>query len=131
MSSIRIRVVLFILISGLIPLFLVGWFIHGYASEMLVKQHSSDLTNLAKSQAHILESHISHITEDAELLAKNDGVRTYLSELASGDVSDVSFAYAGRAVAQLQDIRWGDIHHVMICDTSGRVVISPPPRLME
>jgi diguanylate cyclase (GGDEF)-like protein len=126
--SIRIRVVLFILISGLIPMFFVGWFIHDYASETLVRQHSVDLSNLAASQSEILESHINHIVEDAELLAMNNELRSFMIAYQSGNSTDELYTCAGRVMAQMQDARWGDIHHVMLTDLSGQVIMNPPVR---
>lgn len=124
--SIRIRVVLFILISGLIPLSLVGWAIHRYASATLVQQHAADLSNLSASQAEILESHIKHIVEDTELLAMNDALRSYMHQHNSGGVDNASLVAAGRALAQVQDRRWGDTHHIMLCDLDGTVILNAP-----
>lgn len=121
--------VLFILISGLIPLFLVGWFIHRQASATLADQHSRDLANLAASQSEVLESHIKHIVDDAELLAINRDVRAYMDARERGEVSDPLLFRAGEVIAQLQDARWGDIHHVMLCDPDGSVVLNPPVKM--
>ena len=118
--------VLFILISGMIPLSLVGWFIHRYASATLVQQHAADLSNLSASQAAILESHIQHMVKDVELLAMNDSLRSFTQQHNEGNADDAVLLGAGRAMAQMQDKRWGDMHHIMLCDPEGTVILNAP-----
>lgn len=123
--SIRVRVVLFILLSGLLPLFIVGWIINRHASDMLVKQHLVNFRNLAQAHTEILESHIGHLVEKAEILAKDEDIRSFFTA-DDTELSNEQYRRAGTALALTQESSWGDTHHFMLVGLDGLVRMSPP-----
>lgn len=124
-GSLRVRVVLFILISGMIPLTIAFGLVHHFSTTTLVLQHREDLANLAKARSEILDNHIEHIVSKLELLAEDAGVRAYASNHKGDLAEDIDFWRAGVAMAKAQSKLWGDAHHVFLSDLSGDVIMNP------
>lgn len=123
------RVVLFILLSGLIPMFFVGWIINRQASDMLSEEHAEIVRNIAQSRIEALESHIGHLVEKAELLAKDEDVRWFFTANDTANDTEIINEHdrrAGVALALAQESSWGDAHHIMLVDLDGTVRLSPP-----
>ncbi len=132
LHSIKVQIILVLALLGIVPL--AGFAIYSTAiqyktDEAAARNHLKTAANIKQETLHTFHEGI----RDADMaLATNKAVRKTLIELRDKGITTDSehhpddYEHAVAAIRNYQEASWGRLHHIMVADINGIVVISPP-----
>ena len=132
LHSIRVQIILILAVLSLLPL--AGFAL--YSTSMQYKTDEEASLNHLKTAAQVkqetLHTFQEGIRDSDKSIAINTFVRNTLltlqqkNEDEESDKEPADYKQAVASVRNFQESSWGHLHHVMVADRNGKVVISPP-----
>lgn len=130
MGSFRLKLTLFFLVCALTPL-IIWWLFSSYQEKAFItSQINQQLETLTEIKHAKLQEHLERLADNAEALANNANLQSFLANAGTaeieGDETDSAKTEAYNLLRNYQESQWGVTHHIMVTDTDGTVVLSPP-----
>jgi len=123
-SSIFIKLTIAFIVGSGVPLALVIGATYEESAQTKTNEIKDHLTELAIGRDAVLTEHIANLEHLATAIAHDPGVIDTLESAGDSNTSSPSTLVSKQMIHELQEAYWGDIHHILIVDTSGLVVAS-------
>lgn len=126
-NSIKIKLIVMLVIAGAVPMIGAMLLINQRSMDSLISSTQQELIVGAAECEQMLNEHIETFLVDAQFIASLPAVRDFAESSNRGlDIDDQTFEEAGKELAVFQRMHWGRSHHILLTDTSGRVVLNAP-----
>ncbi|MBF0350504.1 MAG: methyl-accepting chemotaxis protein [SAR324 cluster bacterium] len=117
---------LFFLIAGLILILVPGT----YNTISTIEQTEANLLQHIQSIAQLkqtsLDDHLQTILKNLGALSRNPAVIAYLDTPDLARDQEPYQKTTFNSVLHYQESFWGELHHVFLADTNGKIILSPP-----
>ena len=125
--SIKSRLLIMFILGGAVPMLLAMWLMSQSYQRSHLESEQTRILQIATAREHLLEDHFSTLTHLGEYLAILPCFESFLDAHLSGDqIDDDLYLDAGRELSAFQTKNWGQLHHVMLTDRDGRVILNAP-----
>ncbi|MBF0369032.1 MAG: methyl-accepting chemotaxis protein [Magnetococcales bacterium] len=127
--TIRQKFILFFICAAFLPLVVFGAYNILSSSDRMEEDIKSQLNTLAKIKQKTLQDYLDNTQGVLASFSKSPELHNMLREYKSlGKEAEKGHAYKDSfdLLHSYQETVWGNLHHIFITDTTGKVILSPP-----